>query len=69
MIIHSLKTGELKKPNFEQEFYMVRKDRSDMKLDTFEKKHGIPAGTVRNENGRDTRGDKKIGTIKKEKDK
>jgi hypothetical protein len=48
---------------------MVRKDRSDMKVDTFEKKHGIPAGTVRNENGRDTRDDKKIVTIRKEKNK
>jgi hypothetical protein len=48
---------------------MARKDRSDMKVETFEKKHGVPPGTVRNVGGRDTRGDKKIGTIRKQKDK
>jgi hypothetical protein len=69
VIIHSLKTRGLNNPNIEQEIYMVRKDRSDMKVDTFEKKHGIPTGTVRNENGRDTRDDKKIVTIRKEKNK
>jgi len=46
---------------------MARKDRSDMKVGTFEKKHGVPPGTVRNDDGRDTRSDKKIGTIRKEK--
>ncbi len=30
------------------------------------KKHGLPAGTIRNRDGRDTRSDKKIGTIRKE---
>ena len=30
------------------------------------KKHGLPPGTIRNKNGRDTRSDKKIGTIRKE---
>ncbi|MBI4284813.1 MAG: hypothetical protein HY670_02800 [Chloroflexi bacterium] len=48
---------------------MARKDRSDMKVGTFEKKHGVPPGTVRNDDGRDTRDDKKIGTIRKEKSK
>jgi hypothetical protein len=48
---------------------MVRKDRSDMKVDTFERKHGLPPGTVRNDDGRDTRGDKRIGRIRKEKGK
>ena len=48
---------------------MARKDRSDMKVETFEKKHGVPPGTVRNVDGKDTRGDKKIGTIRKEKSK
>jgi len=48
---------------------MVRKDRSDMKVDTFERKHGVPLGTVRNDDGRDTRGDKRIGRIRKEKGK
>lgn len=45
---------------------MARKTRSDCTVKTFEKKEGLPAGTIRNENGRDTRGDKKIGTIRKE---
>jgi hypothetical protein len=38
-----------------------------MKVCTFEKKHGMPADTIRNDDGRDTSGDKKIGTIRKEK--
>jgi hypothetical protein len=29
-------------------------------------KHGFPPGTVRNPDGRDTRGDKKLATIRKE---
>lgn len=45
---------------------MARKDRSDMTVGTFEKKHGLPPGTIRNPDGRDTRSDKKIGTIRKE---
>ena len=48
---------------------MAKKDRSDMKVDTFEKKHGMPPGTVRNPDGKDTRGDKKIGTIRRERGK
>lgn len=48
---------------------MARRDRSDMKVETFEKKHGMPPGTVRNKDGRDTRGDKRIGTLRKEKTK
>ena len=43
-----------------------RKTRSDCRVGAFEKKHGLPAGTFRNKNGRDTRSDKKIGTIRKE---
>lgn len=42
-----------------------RKDRSDITVESLEKKHGFPAGTVRNPDGRDTRGDKKLGTIRK----
>ena len=38
----------------------MRKTRSDCTVGAFEKKHGLPAGTIRNPNGRDTRGDKKI---------
>lgn len=43
----------------------VRKDRSDMKIGTFEKKHGLPPGTIRSKEGRDTRSDTKLGTIRK----
>lgn len=48
---------------------MVRKVRSDCRVGSFEKSRGLPAGTVRNPNGRDTRSDKKIGTIRKEAEK
>jgi|GEM_PF-553751 len=44
----------------------MRKTRSDCTVGSFEKKHGLPAGTFRNKDGRDTRSDKKIGTIRKE---
>ncbi|MDA0797304.1 MAG: hypothetical protein O2826_05720 [Chloroflexi bacterium] len=43
-----------------------RKPRSDMKVGNFEKKNGLPPGTVRNKDGRDTRSDKLLGTIRKE---
>ncbi len=43
-----------------------RKDRSDITVASLEKKHGMPPGTIRNTDGRDTRGDKKLGTIRKE---
>jgi len=45
---------------------MSRKTRSDCTVGTFEKKHGLPAGAIRNATGRDTRSDKLIGTIRKE---
>lgn len=45
---------------------MARKTRSDCTVGTFEKKNGLPAGTIRNRDGRDTRSDKKIGTIRSE---
>lgn len=48
---------------------MFRKTRSDCTVGSFEKKHGLPAGTFRNHNGRDTRSDKLIGTIRKEAEK
>lgn len=44
----------------------MRKTRSDCTVGTLEKKCGLPPGTIRNKNGRDTRSDKKIGTIRKE---
>ena len=48
---------------------MARKIRSDCTVGTLEKKYGLPPGTIRNPNGRDTRSDKKIGTIRKEAEK
>ena len=48
---------------------MPRKVRSDCAVGTFEKTRGLPSGTIRNPNGRDTRSDKKIGTIRKEAEK
>ncbi len=45
---------------------MVRQVRSDCTVGTFEKNHKLPAGTFRNADGRDTRSDKMIGTIRKE---
>ena len=45
---------------------MTRKTRSDCTVGAFEKKHNLPAGTIRNKDGRDTRSDKLIGTIRKE---
>lgn len=44
----------------------ARKDRSDMTVAAFEKKHGVPPGTVRNPDGRDTRSDKTLKTIRKQ---
>jgi hypothetical protein len=48
---------------------MARKSRSDQTVGSLEKKLGLPPGTIRNTDGRDTRSDKKIGTIRKEKEK
>lgn len=45
---------------------MFRKTRKDCTVGTFEKKHGLPAGTIRNKNGRKTRKDKMIGNIRKD---
>lgn len=44
----------------------MKKVRSDCTVGTFEKTRGLPPGTIRNIDGRDTRSDKKIGTIRKE---
>jgi hypothetical protein len=43
----------------------LRRDRSDMKIGTFEKKHGLPPGTIRNKKGRDVRSDAKLKTVRK----
>lgn len=45
---------------------IFRKTRSDCTVGTFEKKTGLPFGTIRNSNGRKTRKDKQIGTIRAE---
>ena len=45
---------------------MARQTRSDCTVGTFEKKNCLPPGTIRNKDGRDTRSDKKIGTIRRE---
>ena len=45
---------------------MARQTRSDCTVGAFEKKYGLPPGTIRNKDGRDTRSDKKIGTIRRE---
>ena len=42
-----------------------RKDRGDITVGSLEKKHGLPPGTIRNTDGRDTRADKKLETIRK----
>jgi len=42
----------------------ARKDRSDITVGAIEKKHGMPPGTIRNADGRDTRSDKQLGTIR-----
>ena len=42
-----------------------RKDRSDMKVGTFEKKHGLPPGTLRTKHGRDIRSDARLRTVRK----
>ncbi len=42
-----------------------RKDRGDMKIGTFEKKHGLPPGTMRSKEGRDIRSDAKLRTVRK----
>lgn len=45
---------------------MARQTRSDCTVGTFEKKYGLPKGTLRYENGRKMRDDKTIGAIRRE---
>ena len=47
----------------------VRRDRSDITVRKLAEKHGIPEESIRNENGRKTRKDKQLGTIRKDKKK
>lgn len=44
----------------------IRKVRSDCRVGTFEKTRGIPAGSIRNPNGRDARSDKKISSLRRD---
>ena len=46
-----------------------RQVRGDCRVGAFEKKNNLPPGTFRNKDGRDTRSDKKIETIRKEAEK
>ena len=39
---------------------------NDCTVGDFEKKHDLPPGTFRNSDGRDTRSDKKLSTIREE---
>ena len=45
---------------------MARKIRSDCTVGSLEKKLGVAPGSFRNKNGRDTRSDKLLGTMRKE---
>jgi hypothetical protein len=45
----------------------IRKVRKDCTVGVFEKKRGLPIGTLRHENGRKMRLDKTIGSVRKEK--
>ena len=45
---------------------MTRKVRGDKQVGNLEKDLGLPPGTVRNKDGRDTRSDKKVSTLRKE---
>ena len=42
----------------------MRKTRSDCTVGTFEKKHGLPEGTIRNKDGRDVRSDCTLKTLR-----
>lgn len=48
---------------------MARRIRGDIRVGTLEKKLGVGPGTIRNKDGRDTRSDKKLSTIRKEAEK
>ena len=67
--IHSVTLKKNSKMHFKEAHEMPRKTRSDCTVGSFAKKHGLPAGTIRNRDGRDTRSDKRIGTIRKEAEK
>ncbi len=45
---------------------MPKRVRDNKTVGKLENDLGLPEGTIRNKNGRDTRSDKKVGTIRKE---
>lgn len=45
---------------------MARQTRSDCTVGTFEKKNGLPEGTLRHKDGRKMRIDKTIGAIRRD---
>lgn len=47
-------------------FGKVRKTRSDCTVGTYEKKHDLPTGTLRNSDGRKARKDKTLKSLRKE---
>jgi hypothetical protein len=48
---------------------MARKVRSDKTVGAVEKDLGLSTGAIRNKDGRDTRSDKQLGTMRKEQSK
>lgn len=48
---------------------MARQTRSDCTVGAFEKKNGLPPGTIRNKDGRDTRSDCTVGAVRREAEK
>lgn len=47
-------------------FGRVRKTRSDCTVGTYEKKHGMPRGTIRNPDGKKARKDKTLKSLRKD---
>ena len=59
------------KPTIQEKRFenMPRKVRSDKRVGKVEEDLGLSTGAIRNKDGRDTRSDKKLGTIRKEQNK
>ena len=53
-------------PRRKDMFGKVRKTRSDCTVGTYEKKHDLPTGTLRNSDGRKARKDKTLKSLRKE---
>ena len=58
--------NKFEKKSKEENWWLLEKTISDCRVGTFEKTRGLPAGSLRNPNGRDARSDKKIGTLRKD---